>query len=65
MVPDYELVRRYQEAERLLKEAGYSISAISTGFFIHNKKGSIVADVYSVEGLRGFLQGLTVLKEPT
>jgi hypothetical protein len=60
---DFELVQRYQSVERDLKELGYSISAIANGFYIHNKKGTIVADLHTIDGLRGFKQGIEWAKE--
>ena len=55
---EYELVHDFQSWQNQLKELGYSVSAIRTGFYIHNKKGTIVADVQSIDGLRGFAQGI-------
>lgn len=55
---DFELVRSYQLIERDLKELGYSISAMQSGFYIHNSKGTIVGSVYTVDGLRGFAEGI-------
>lgn len=55
---DFELVRNFQSWERELNQLGYKVSAINTGFYIHNNKGTIVADVASVDGLRGFAQGI-------
>jgi|LauGreDrversion4_2_1035121.scaffolds.fasta_scaffold386278_2 hypothetical protein len=60
---DFELVQRFQSIERDLKEMGYSISAIANGFYIHNSKGTIVADVRTIDGLRGFAQGIEWAKE--
>ena len=53
-----ELVFNFQTFERHLNELGYKVSAISTGFYIHNSKGTIVADVHTVDGLRAFVQGV-------
>jgi len=55
---DSELVFNYRVVSEKLEQAGYKVSAISTGFFIHNNKGTVVADVKSVDGLQGFLQGV-------
>ncbi len=60
---DYELVQSYQTFQRQLNEEGYSISPVKSSFFIHNKKGTIVADCQSIDGLRGFLQGVQWAKE--
>jgi hypothetical protein len=60
---DFDLVFRYRDvAERLLAE-GYEVSAAKTAFFIYNSKGTNVADVLTVDGLRGFLQGIQWAKE--
>ena len=55
---DSELVFNFQVIERELIELGYKISSINTCFFIHNNKGTIVGEVHSIDGLRGFLQGV-------
>lgn len=55
---DFELVQNYHDWEQRLFELGYKVSAIRTGFFIHNSKGTIVADVQTIDGLRGFTQGI-------
>lgn len=55
---DFELVNSYQAWNVQLNEMGYKVSAIRTGFFIHNSKGTIVADVQSIDGLKGFAQGI-------
>jgi hypothetical protein len=55
---DCELVYEFQTWERQLKSLGYSISAIKNGFYIHNKKGTIVADVKTISGLAGFSQAI-------
>lgn len=51
-----ELIRNFQSFERQLKNFGYSVSVISTGFFINNKKGTIVAECQTVDGLRAATQ---------
>jgi P2-related tail formation protein len=58
MITDFELVRRFQTWEKKLESHGYKVSVIQTGFYVHNKKGTIVADVLTVDGLRGFAQGI-------
>ena len=60
---EYELIYSFQRTENKLYEMGYSVSAIQNGFYIHNKKGTIVADCKTVDGLRGFLQGLEWAQE--
>ena len=55
---DYELIIRYRSWETQLKNYGYSVSAINNGFYIHNKKGTIVAECQTVDGLRGFAQAV-------
>lgn len=60
---EFELVHSFQRTENKLYEMGYSVSAIQNGFYIHNKKGTIVADCKTIDGLRGFLQGLEWAQE--
>lgn len=60
---DCELVFNFQRAEAELLELGYKISAIQNSFFIHNSAGTIVGDTKTVEGLRGFAQGIQWAKE--
>lgn len=55
---EFELISNFQNWQHQLKQLGYNVSAMRTGFFIHNHKGSIVADVQTVDGLRGFAQGI-------
>lgn len=55
---DYELVMRYRSWEAQLKNYGYSVSAIQNGFYVHNDKGTIVAECQTVDGLRGFAQAV-------
>jgi len=55
---DYELVADFRSWEQQLLNLGYKVSAIRNGFYIHNSKGTIVADVKSIDGLRGFAQGI-------
>jgi len=58
-----ELVHNFQRVEAELYELGYKVSAIPATFYIHNSKGTIVADIKTVDGLRGFLQGIQWAKE--
>lgn len=60
---DSELVFNFHRVEAELNELGYKVSSIQTGFFVHNSKGTIVADTKTVEGLRGFVQGIQWAKE--
>ena len=60
---EYELVYNYRVASERLVMAGYKVTAIQNGFYIHNSKGTIVADVKTVDGLQGFLQGVKWMKE--
>ncbi len=60
---EFELVFNFKDVEKRLLAEGYKISPVKTAFFIHNKKGTIVGDAFTVEGLRGFLQGLQWAKE--
>ena len=55
---EFELVFNYRDVSERLQKEGYNVSAVRTGFFIHDSTGKIVGDVFTVEGLRGFLQGL-------
>lgn len=55
---DFELVYNFHRIEEQLLAEGYKISPVKTAFFIHNSKGTIVGDTFTVEGLRGFLQGV-------
>jgi len=57
-IKDTELVASYNRVIADLAEQGFKVSATSNAFFIHNSKGTIVADVFTVEGLRGFSQGV-------
>ena len=60
---DYELVFNYRDVEQRLLAEGYKISPVKTAFFIHNSKGTIVGDSFTIDGLRGFLQGVQWAKE--
>lgn len=60
---EYKLIFNFRRFEQVLKSEGYTVSAIETGFYIHNSKGTIVADCHTVDGLRGFLQGIEWAKE--
>lgn len=59
---EHDLVYRFQRAEVQLHELGYKVSAVQNGFYIHNSKGTIVADVTTVDGLRAFAQGVEWMK---
>lgn len=58
MMTDFKTIQNFRHFESQLNALGYKVSATDNAFFIHNKKGTIVADVQSVDGLRGFLQGV-------
>lgn len=60
---EYELVYNFQRIEQQLHEEGFKISPVNTAFFVHNSKGTIVADCHTVDGLRGFLQAIQYAKE--
>ena len=60
---DYEVVSDFRSWEQQLLNLGYKVSAIRNGFYIHNDKGTIVADVKSIDGLRGFAQAVEYMKE--
>ena len=55
---EFELVFKYRDVEERLLAEGYEVSTVKTAFFIYNSKGTIVGDVLTVDGLRGFLQGV-------
>lgn len=55
---EYELVWRYRVASEKLAMAGYKVSVVQSGMYIHNDKGTIVGEVKTVDGLQGFLQGV-------
>lgn len=52
------LVRRFQVWETKLNQMGYKVSVLDNGFYIHNSKGTIVADILTVDGIRGFAQAI-------
>lgn len=60
---DFELVYQFQRVEEQLLAEGYKISPVKTAFFILDSKGKIVGDTFTVDGLRGFLQGIQWAKE--
>ena len=60
---DFELVYNYQRVEEQLNAEGFKISPVKTAFFVHNSKGTIVADCQTVDGLRGFLQAIQYAKD--
>lgn len=60
---DFELVYNFQRVQEQLLAEGYKISPVKTAFFIHNSKGTIVGDSFTIDGLRGFLQGVQWAKE--
>lgn len=58
MKTETELIRNYINVLNDLKELGYSVSPTINAFYIHNKAGTIVGDTFTVDGLRGFVQGI-------
>lgn len=58
---EFEIVRTFISFEKQLKNYGYSVSAIKPGFYIHNSKGTIVAECQTVDGLRAFFQAVEYL----
>ena len=62
---EFELVVNFNRVQSELKLEGYNVSPVRTGFFIHDEdeNGRIVADCQTVDGLRGFLQGIQWAKE--
>ena len=55
---DSGLIADYIRVVAELAEQGFKVSATTNAFFIHDSKGTIVGDVFTVEGLRGFSQGV-------
>jgi hypothetical protein len=55
---DSGLIADYIRVVAELAEQGFKVSATTNAFFIHTSKGTIVGDVFTVEGLRGFSQGV-------
>lgn len=54
---EYELLVAYRNVESQLKLEGYNVNPVKTGFFVmHN--GKIVCECQTIDGLRGFLQGV-------
>jgi hypothetical protein len=60
---EYELLWKYNIATQHLQMAGYKVSPGKTGFFISDINGKMVADVQTVDGVDGFLQGIQWAKE--
>ena len=60
---DSGLIADYIRVVAELAEQGFKVSATTNAFFIHDSKGTIVGDVFTVEGLRGFSQGIEWAKE--
>lgn len=62
---EFELVVNFNRVQTELSLEGYNVSPVRTGFFVHDKSdnGKIVADCQTVDGLRGFLQGIQWAKE--
>lgn len=55
---EHELIYNYRMVTERLQAVGYKVSAVKNAFYIHNSKGTIVADVKTIDGLLGFLQGV-------
>ena len=60
---DYDLVYNFRCFEKQLNDEGFKVSTAKSAFFVHNSKGTIVADCKTVDGLRGFLQAIQYAKE--
>ena len=60
---EYELVSAFNKVSSELLGLGYKVSAMHVGFYIHNNKGTIVADCDSIDGVRGFAQGIKYANE--
>lgn len=60
---EYELIAAYNKVKLQLHEINYKVSTTHMAFYIHNKKGTIVADCQTVDGLKAFLQGVQYSNE--
>ena len=60
---EFELVQKYQRLSKALENEGYIVSPINIGFYIHNARGTIVADVGTLDGISGFLQGIQYIND--
>jgi hypothetical protein len=58
---DFELVKTFLSWGQQLNNYGYKVSTIENGFYIHNSKGTIVAECQTVDGLRAFAQAVEYL----
>jgi P2-related tail formation protein len=58
MMKESELIRSFQSWEQQLNNYRYKVSVLTNGFYIHNSKGTIVAECQTVDGLRGFAQAV-------
>ena len=59
---DYELLVTFRNIESELLIEGYKVAPVKSAFFVM-REGRIVGDCQSVDGLRGFLQGIRWAKE--
>lgn len=59
---EVDILWNFRAWEQQLLNLGFKVSTIHTGIFIHNAKGTIVADVKSVDGLRGFAQAVEYMR---
>lgn len=54
---EYELLVAFRNVESELRLEGYTVNPVKSGFFVmHN--GKIVCECQTIDGLRGFLQGV-------
>jgi len=56
-----ELIRNFRSWEQDLLNYGYKVSVLTNGFYIHNSKGTIVAECQTVDGLRAFAQAMAMI----
>lgn len=63
MIKEYELLWKYNIAAKHLEMAGYKVAPGKTAFFITNANNQFVAEVQTVDGVDGFLQGIQWAKE--
>jgi hypothetical protein len=61
MMKESELIRSFRSWEQDLLNYGYKVSVLTNGFYIHNSKGTIVAECQTVDGLRAFSQAMAMI----
>ena len=61
MIEQHSIVASFLEAQRNLKTFGFTVMPTSNSFYIQNDRSMIIADVQTVDGIRGFTQALEYL----